>query len=45
MGFLGRSANLMLGDAVDAGRDYIDQPLSRAVLLRERTDSIEGHDM
>lgn len=35
----------MLGDAEDAGRDYTDQPLPRAVLLKQRTDNIEGHDM
>jgi hypothetical protein len=35
----------MLGDAEDAGRNYIDQPLSSSVLLKERTDSMEGHDM
>ena len=35
----------MLGDAEDDARDYIDHPLSRAVLLKERKDGIEGHDM
>jgi len=35
----------MLGDAEDAGRNYIDQPLSSSVLLKERTDSMEGHYM
>jgi endonuclease/exonuclease/phosphatase (EEP) superfamily protein YafD len=35
----------MLGDAEDAGRYYIDQPLSRSVLLKQRTDSMEGHGM
>lgn len=45
MGFLRRSAKLMLGDAEDAGRNCTDQPLSRSVLLRERRDSMEGHDM
>jgi hypothetical protein len=45
MGFLRRSAKLMWGDAEDAGRDNIDRLLSRAVLWKERSDSIEGHDM
>jgi hypothetical protein len=35
----------MLGDAEDASRNYIDQPLSSSVILKERTDSMEGHDM
>ena len=35
----------MLVDAEDAARDYIDHPLFRAVLLKERKDRIEGHDM
>jgi len=35
----------MLSDTEDAARDYSDHPLSRAVLLKERKDSIEGHDM
>jgi hypothetical protein len=33
----------MLGDAEEPGRGYIDRPLSRAVLLREREGSIEKH--